>query len=101
MLHIDAHRLTTQPQPAGEEVAERVRANAGASLGLAVLGMLPPSGSATDQPARAYLSLSDGQQVASRSYQFGDENAMTRRWLSIRALDLVRRHLIGAEMNDE
>lgn len=100
-LHLDAERLTAQPRPAVEDVAERVRANAGASLGLAVLGMLPPPGSATDQPSRAYLSLSDGKQVASRSYQFGDENAMTRRWLSIRALDLVRRHLIGAEMNAE
>jgi nicotinamide mononucleotide (NMN) deamidase PncC len=100
-LHLDAERLTAQPQPAVEEVAERIRANAGASLGLAILGMLPPPGSATDQSPRAYLSLSDGKQVASRSYQFGNEDAMTRRWLSIRALDLVRRHLIGVGMNDE
>ena len=46
--------------------------------------------------AQAFLALSGGNQIVTRRYQFGGVDKLTRRWLSIRALDLVRRYLIGA-----
>jgi nicotinamide-nucleotide amidase len=75
-----------------QHLAENARASAGASLGLAILGETRPEG----ERRPIYLSLSDGGQVVTRSYRFGGEEKLTRHWISIRALDLVRRYLIDA-----
>ncbi|GAB4535629.1 MAG: CinA family nicotinamide mononucleotide deamidase-related protein [Anaerolineae bacterium] len=75
-----------------QRLAEKARAEAGASLGLAILGATRGG----DARPLVYLALSDGDQVVTRSYPFGGEDRLTRRWISIRALDLVRRYLIGA-----
>jgi nicotinamide-nucleotide amidase len=107
-----AHVLASENGPAGEDVltaasdvgsegaqamaeqlASQARDEAGASLGLSLFS---PVQRGEDERPLAYLSLSDGLQTVIRSYQFGGENKLTRRWLSTRALDLVRRYLIGA-----
>ena len=79
-------------QRVAEEAAERVRMESGSSLGLALLGMLT-EGEGT--PPVAYVSLSDGTTSITRSYRFGSENDLTRRWITVRALDMLRRHLLG------
>jgi nicotinamide-nucleotide amidase len=76
-----------------ENLADQARADANTSLGLAVFGA---NREGEDESPRAYLALSDGNQIVTRRYQFGGVDKLTRRWLSIRALDLVRRNLIGA-----
>lgn len=75
-----------------EEAAERIRMESGSSLGLALLGMLT-EGEGT--PPMAYVSLSDGTTNITRSYRFGSENDLTRRWITVRALDMLRRYLSG------
>jgi nicotinamide-nucleotide amidase len=89
---IDDSDAPVEPQARVEYLATQGRSEAGASLGLAILGTTQRE----DERPLIYLSLSDGEQVITRSYQFGGESKLTRRWLSIRALDLVRRYLIGA-----
>jgi nicotinamide-nucleotide amidase len=95
------------PQAAAEYLAARTRADAGASLGLAVFGVIQQE---EDARPLAYLSLSDDAQTITRLFRFftprvpldkgdlqgGGEDKLARRWLSTRALDLVRRYLIGA-----
>jgi nicotinamide-nucleotide amidase len=76
-----------------EQRAVRTRAEAGASLGLALLGS---PGQGEDPRPLVFLTLSDGHQTIVRTYRFGGEEELTRRWISNRALDLVRRYLIGA-----
>lgn len=76
-----------------EYFASQARADASANLGLALLSITQQE---EGVHSLAYLSLDDGLQSVTRSYQFGGESKLTRRWLSIRALDLVRRYLIGA-----
>jgi nicotinamide-nucleotide amidase len=80
------------PPEESQGLATIARADAAASLGLALLSTIQPG---DDRPL-VYVSLSDGEQIVTRSYQFGGENKLTRRWISIRAMDLVRRYLIGA-----
>jgi nicotinamide-nucleotide amidase len=81
------------PQAAAEDYATQARAEAGAGLGLA---LLVTPGQGEDPRPSAYLSLADGRQAITRSYPFGGGDPLTRRWISTRALDLVRRYLIGA-----
>jgi nicotinamide-nucleotide amidase len=81
----------------GQSLAERraaqARAEAGSSLGLALLSS---AGQGDDQRPVVWLTLSDDHQTIRRTYRFGGEEELTRRWISNRALDLVRRYLIGA-----
>ncbi len=80
-------------QAMAEHFAARTRDETGANLGLSILGS---TAQGQDERPLVYLSLSDGAQTVTRDYQFGGPSQLTRRWLSIRALDLVRRYLIGA-----
>ena len=82
-----------RPQVMAENLAAQARADANASLGLAVFGA---NREGEDESPQAYLALSDGNQIVTHRHQFGGVDKLTRRWLSIRALDLVRRYLIGA-----
>jgi nicotinamide-nucleotide amidase len=94
---LESESTTKGPQAMAGYLASHARSNASASLGLALF-------STTQQGEGvrplAHLSLSDDHQTVTRSYQFGGKSKLTRRWLSIRALDLVRRYLIGA-LDDE
>ncbi len=89
---IDEGNTPEEPEARAEYLTAQARSEAGAGLGLVILG----STRREDGRPLVYLSLSDGSQVVTRSYQFGGESKLTRRWISIRALDLVRRYLIGA-----
>ncbi len=84
-----------------ETAAARARDEAGAGLGLAVLGIVGPGSTPAGQRTQAYLSLADGAQVITRPFTYGNEEDLMRRWLSTRALDLVRRYLIGALDDDQ
>lgn len=89
----DTGRVTSEPQKVAEHIATWTRQDTGAGLGLAIFGMVPK---AEDERPLAFLSLSDGTQKITRSFLFGNEDKLARRWLSTRALDLIRRHLVGA-----
>jgi nicotinamide-nucleotide amidase len=84
-----------------ETMAVQVRDETGARLGLAVLGKIRRARTPTGRRTMAYLSLSDGTQIVTRPFTYGNEEDLMRRWLSTRALDLVRRYLIGALDEDE
>ncbi|MGQ9500474.1 MAG: CinA family nicotinamide mononucleotide deamidase-related protein [Anaerolineae bacterium] len=79
-------------QRTAEEAAECVRMESGSSLGLALLGMLTEGEGAAPM---AYVALSDGTARITRFYRFGSESDLTRRWITVRALDMLRRHLLG------
>ncbi len=85
------------PQRAAEAAAARVRDEAGGSLGMALLGMLADPG----QSPAAWVCLIDDNATVTRSYRFGDENGMTRRWIYVRALDMLRRYLMGIPPLDQ
>jgi nicotinamide-nucleotide amidase len=80
------------PQAITEQLAARARAYS-ASLGLAIFDTTRQEEGGR---SRAFLSLNDGSQAVTRAFDFGGESKLTRRWLSTRALDLVRRYLIDA-----
>jgi nicotinamide-nucleotide amidase len=106
-IELAPDRAAEGPQAGAEHLAARARADAGASLGLAVFGLIRQE---EDERPLAYLSLSDDAQTITRPFRFftprvpldkedlqeGGEDRLARRWLSTRALDLVRRYLIDA-----
>jgi nicotinamide-nucleotide amidase len=84
-----------------EEAARRAaglaREGTEASLGLVIWGEKYASDTASDGPhAWSFVVVHDGEVAAVKEYHFGGQNELTQRWMSIRALDLVRRLLMGA-----
>ena len=80
---------------AAQRAASLVRQQSGASLGLAIWGeVLPPE--KNSRQAWSYVVVDDGEESALKHYGFGGQSKLTQRWMSVRALDLVRRYLIGA-----
>ncbi|MFQ5611207.1 MAG: CinA family nicotinamide mononucleotide deamidase-related protein [Anaerolineae bacterium] len=80
--------LSQNPGQAAQDIARKLAQEA--DLGLAVVGPLVENG----QNGISYLAISDGETVAFRRYQYGD-SGLIKTWLSIRALDLVRRWVLG------
>jgi competence/damage-inducible protein CinA-like protein len=86
--------LTPERLPdAAQRMAVHVRHDATASLGLAVMGIVRQPGTLEGERILAHMALSDGTQVVNRSLRFPQDIA--HHWLSTRALDLVRRYLMG------
>lgn len=98
-MQLSLDHVASEPRQVAEYIAEKAREDAGAHLGLALFGLVPqPRGGDRAEAGHplAFLSLSDGTQTITRSFPFGIESDLARRWFSTRALDLVRRFLIGA-----
>jgi len=81
---------------AAADAAQDLRQRAGVDLALALIGSMEPGGdfySARSGVTQAALATPTG--VAQRTYPYGGTGELTQRWLGTRALDLVRRHLLG------
>ena len=86
-------------QSLAKEMALRLRDEAQTTLSLVALAQ-PISTEGDDlsgQPPQVFLSLSDGDKTVIRSHRFNYKDNLTRRWLDVRALDLIRRYLIKTE----
>ncbi len=77
-------------------VAQAARETYGADIGLAVLGTSGaqegPYGQASGQSC---IGLATATTTATRDYQMGGQNEVAQTWVVIRALDTLRRHLLG------
>jgi len=88
--------LSAYDHPSQEEAdacARAVRQLHGADLGLAVIGPWDP---AAPDAAPVYYSLATGEAVIQGEPRQGRSGPAGRGWLIHLALDLVRRHLLGA-----
>jgi nicotinamide-nucleotide amidase len=96
-LQLQAVLENEGPKRAVEVAAARVRDGADGSLGMVLLGMLPGPG----KSPTAWVSLSDGNAAVTRRYRFGNEDDLTRSWIYVRALDILRRYLLGLQPFDK
>lgn len=85
-------------------VSEMVAAEAAAVLidtyeggwGLAVLGCAADQGDVWGQnPGETYIALGTPSTTVVKRYQFGGEGALARIWVTVRALDLLRREAVA------
>ena len=77
-------------------MAEGVREQSGADLGLAVTGIAGPSGGTKEKPVGlVFLALADKKASVSRQHLFSGDREGIRFRASQAALDLLRRHISG------
>lgn len=79
-----------------QTMAESVREQSGADLGLAVTGIAGPSGGTKEKPVGlVFLALADKKSSVGRQHLFSGDREGIRVRASQAALDLLRRHISG------
>jgi nicotinamide-nucleotide amidase len=77
-----------------EALAQGIRHNTGATLGLGVTGIAGPAGATETKPVGlVYIALSDGNRTESIERTFRGDRERVRQWATQQALDLIRRRL--------
>ncbi len=99
LLNVDEDTINTygavSPQVA-EQMAKGVRQSCGADLGLAVTGIMGPGGATVNKPVGlVYIALADEENCIVKEFHFGNDRLTNKDKTSQRALDMLRRHLLG------
>ena len=104
ILHVDEDTIQKFGAVSVEvvrQMAEGVKAISGIDLGLAVTGILGPTGATDSKPVGlVYIGLCDDKICAAREFRFGDDRLMNKDRASQAALDMIRRHLLGIPYDD-
>jgi len=81
-------------QQVAEALAQGIRRNTGATMGLGVTGIAGPTGGTETKPlGLVYISLSDAQKTETVEKNFRGDRDRVRQWATQQALDLIRRRL--------
>ncbi len=83
------------------QMAEGVRAVSGTDIGLAVTGIMGPTGATENKPVGlVYIGVCDENICTAKEFRFGDDRIMNKERTSQAALDLLRRHLLGISYDE-
>jgi len=78
------------------QMAEGVRAVSGTDIGLAVTGIMGPTGESGNKPiGLVYIGVCDEKICTARKFQFGKDRLLNKQRTSQAALEMLRRHLLG------
>ncbi len=83
------------------QMAEGVKATTGCDLGLAVTGIMGPSGAVPNKPiGLVYIGLCDEKICTAKEFRFGDDRLLNKDRTSQAALEMLRRNLLGIPYDD-
>ena len=78
------------------QMAEGVKAISGTDIGIAVTGIMGPTGASFNKPiGLVYIGLCDSKICTAKEFKFGDDRLMNKDRTSQSALEMLRRHLLG------
>lgn len=83
------------------QMAEGVKAISGIDIGIAVTGILGPTGATPTKPiGLVYIGLCDDKICTAKEFHFGDNRLLNKDRASQAALEMLRRHLLGIPYDD-
>ena len=104
LLHVDEDTIAEHGAVSEEvcrQMAEGVRAVSGTDLGLAVTGIMGPTGESEHKPiGLVYIGVCDENNCTIREFHFGDDRILNKQRTSQAALDMLRRHVLGIPYDD-
>ncbi len=104
LLHVDEDliaRYGAVSKEVCEQMAEGIRAVSGTDIGLAVTGIMGPTGESENKPiGLVYIGVSDENSTVVRKFNFGDDRIRNKQRTSQAALDMLRRHILGIPYED-
>jgi nicotinamide-nucleotide amidase len=78
------------------EMAKKIKSISGADIGLAVTGIMGPSGGTAEKPVgTVHIAICDDKGIISNKFVFGDDRNYNRERTVLYALDMLRKHLLG------
>lgn len=104
ILKVDEDLISEQGAVSSEvamQMAEGVRSISGTDIGLSITGILGPTGGSPNKPVGlVYFGLCDENLCTSKKMIFGDDRILNKQRATQAALDLVRRHLLGINLDE-
>jgi len=104
LLHVDEDVIAEHGAVSYEvckQMVEGVRAVSGTDLGLAVTGIMGPTGATENKPiGLVYIGVADENGTVVKEYHFGEHRLLNKQRTSQAALELLRRHILGIPYDD-
>ena len=83
------------------QMAEGIRRISGTDLGLSVTGILGPTGAVAGKPVGlVYIGISDDTVCTGKKFLFGENRLLNKQRATQAALEVLRRHLLGINLDD-
>ena len=77
-------------------MAEGIKSVSGTDIGLAVTGIMGPTGATENKPiGLVYIGICDENVCTAKEFRFGDNRQLNKDRTSQAALEILRRHLLG------
>ncbi|MFZ1291409.1 MAG: competence/damage-inducible protein A [Melioribacteraceae bacterium] len=77
-------------------MAEGIKAVSGTDIGLAVTGIMGPTGATENKPVGlVYIGICDDKVCTAKEFRFGDDRLLNKDRTSQAALEMLRRNLLG------
>jgi nicotinamide-nucleotide amidase len=104
ILRVDEDTITKHGAVSMEvamQMAEGVKSTSGSDIGIAVTGIMGPTGATTDKPVGlVYIGYCDEKVCTAKKYIFGNERLLNKRRTMQAALNMVRKQLLGISLDD-
>jgi nicotinamide-nucleotide amidase len=86
---------------AARQMAEGIKSISGTDLGLAITGILGPTGGSAEKPiGLAYIGLCDDKVCTAKKFQFGDDRLLNKQRAAQASMDMIRRYLLGIPFDE-
>ncbi len=83
------------------QMAEGIKSISGTDLGIAITGIMGPTGATTGKPVGlAYIGLCDDKVCTAKKFVFGDDRILNKQRTTQAALEMIRRYLLGIQLDD-
>ena len=104
LLHVDEDALAKHGAVSLEvamQMAAGVKAVSGSDIGVAVTGIMGPTGATTDKPVGlVYIGYCDENVCTVKKFIFGNDRLLNKQRTLYAALDMVRKQLLGISIDD-
>jgi len=104
ILKVDEDILTKHGAVSMEvamQMAEGVKSTSGSDIGIAVTGIMGPTGATTDKPVGlVYIGYCDEKVCTAKKFIFGNERLLNKQRTMQAALNMVRKQLLGISSDD-
>ncbi len=86
-------------EPVAEAMASAIRVRAGVDVGVGITGIAGPTGGSEAKPVGTVCIAVRTTQTVVRTFKFPGNRELVKTFAAFTALDMVRRHLLGAGAN--
>ncbi|MGE5364576.1 MAG: competence/damage-inducible protein A [Bacteroidota bacterium] len=84
-----------------QQMAAGIKAVSGTDLGLAITGILGPTGATPEKPiGLVFVGICDDNICTAKEFRFGDDRIINKDKAAQAALDMLRRHILGISYDE-